>query len=157
MLRIRDVYPGSWIRMFPSRIRIRIKQFKYGIFNLKKLCLSPRKYRMISDVHPRSGSRGHEALDSGSATLQFYCTPCRESSVATNRNAPQGSVFCDSYYAPPPLPYINRTEKIWSATSVSSVMCNGCPPVIFSMAGEDSSKSATSPPFTCVRAKQVKI
>ncbi len=44
MLRIRYVYPGSRIRIFPpnpgekvsgSRIQIRIKEFKYGIFNSK--------------------------------------------------------------------------------------------------------------------------
>jgi hypothetical protein len=33
-------YPGSWIRIFPSRIRI--KEFKY--FNPKKWFLSSRKY-----------------------------------------------------------------------------------------------------------------
>jgi hypothetical protein len=41
VLRIWDVYPGSRIRNFPSRIlgqkdsRIRIKEFKYGISTLK--------------------------------------------------------------------------------------------------------------------------
>jgi hypothetical protein len=65
VLRIRDVYPGSQIRIFTrpgsrvkkipgSRIRIRIKEFKY--FNPKN-CFSALG-NMIRDVHPGSGSRG---------------------------------------------------------------------------------------------------
>ncbi len=50
VLRIRDVYPGSRIRLFSipdpgselSPSRIRIKEFKY--FNKKKLILSSRKF-----------------------------------------------------------------------------------------------------------------
>jgi hypothetical protein len=52
VLRIRDVFPGSRIRLFsfpdpgfelfPSRIRI--KELKYSIFNPKKWFLSSRKY-----------------------------------------------------------------------------------------------------------------
>jgi hypothetical protein len=41
VVRIRDVYPGSRIRIFPSRIPI--KEFKYGILT-QKLFLSSRKY-----------------------------------------------------------------------------------------------------------------
>jgi hypothetical protein len=76
VLRIRDVYPGSRIRLFPTRIpdpnclhpgsRIRIKEFKY--FNPKKWFLSSRKY----DPDPNAdflpfldpGSRGQKGTGS---------------------------------------------------------------------------------------------
>jgi hypothetical protein len=67
-LLIRDVYPGSWIRIFPSRIRIfsipdhgsgiRIKEFKY--FNPKKCFLALGN--MIRVVHPGSGFKLQTAL-----------------------------------------------------------------------------------------------
>jgi hypothetical protein len=60
--RIRDVYPGSRIRLFSipdpgseffnPGSRIRIKEFKY--FNQKELFLSSRKYDWV--VHPGYGS-----------------------------------------------------------------------------------------------------
>ncbi len=92
VLRIRDVYPGSWIRLFhpgswirtvsipDAGSRIRIKELKY--FNPKKWFLSSRKY--VRAVHPGfrirmmtfypsriQGSKRHRITDpgSGSATL----------------------------------------------------------------------------------------
>jgi hypothetical protein len=65
VLRIRDFYPGSRIRLFSipdPRSRIRIKEFKY--FNPKKCFLSSRKddpgcssRTRIPDPDPGSGTR----------------------------------------------------------------------------------------------------
>jgi hypothetical protein len=86
VLRIRDVYPGSRIRLFsipdPNCLhpgsRLRIKEFKY--FYAKKWFLSSRKYdpgcsSRIPDPDanflpiPDPGSRGQKGPGSGSATL----------------------------------------------------------------------------------------
>jgi hypothetical protein len=77
VLRFCDVYPRS--ECFPSRIRIRIKEFKYRYFNPKNCFLTLGN--LIRDVHPGSGSwfflplpdpGVEKALDlgSGSVTLQ---------------------------------------------------------------------------------------
>ncbi len=100
MLRIRDVYPGSQIRIIPSQIpdprsrvikisgswvRIRIKEFNH--FEPKKLFLSSRKYdpgcssRMPDPdldifTHPGSGIRGserHLIQDSKQICIHWSC------------------------------------------------------------------------------------
>ncbi len=80
VLRIRDVYPGFWIRIFPSRIRIFSipdPGSAFKCFNPQKLFLSSRKYDpgcssriCIPDPDPDflpildSGSRGQKGTGS---------------------------------------------------------------------------------------------
>ncbi len=90
MLRIRDVYPGSLIPIFPipdlgSKFfpsRIRIKEYKY--FNPKKWFLSTQKYdlrcssriRILSFSHPESRGKkgtGSATLHVGRLTLTYSC------------------------------------------------------------------------------------
>ncbi len=89
VLRIRDVYPGSWIWLFsipdPNSFhpgsRIQIKEFKY--FNPKKWFLSSREYDpgcssriRIQTFYPSRisdpGVKKASDPGSGSATLNFY-------------------------------------------------------------------------------------
>ncbi len=73
MLRIRDVYPGSWIRIFSisdSGSRIRIKEFKY--FKPKKLFLNSLKYDLVCSSRiriPDPAVKKAPDPGSGSATL----------------------------------------------------------------------------------------